>query len=277
MIATLRTDAETLTRLRDESLRLSPGKAVCTTRAMSDFLDRVGFALRYRASPSIPLASVYQAAWGGPPEELGEAAQRRAIGLTHALLAAGDAVETNAVADRVVLVRRSLAAALRRLAKRNEKDCGDLALRALRRLRERGPESVGGLRRALGVSARAKDDPMYGAVAELQRACLVDRGPASVPANGIPYLSPEGYPWRCFAAAHPEHERAASRLRPGEAERLFVAAYLRGARFAAKPKLEAMFKRLIHVSELNAALAGLGRDVEAMDAPRGPVYVWRGA
>jgi hypothetical protein len=43
-----------------------------------------------------------------------------------------------------------------------------------------------------------------GRVGDLQRELLIDRGPSTVPTNGIPYLSKEGFPYRVFDQAHPE-------------------------------------------------------------------------
>ena len=57
------------------------------------FIKTVGFALRYNSTPTLPLASMYAAAGD----------QRRAIELTNALLARAEAVETNVIADRLVL------------------------------------------------------------------------------------------------------------------------------------------------------------------------------
>jgi hypothetical protein len=40
------------------------------------------------------------------------------------------------------------------------------------------------------------------ALGELQREMLIDRGPSSVPEDGIPYLSKEGYPSSHLRKAH---------------------------------------------------------------------------
>src|SRR5438105_15889590 len=66
------------------------------------FMKSVKFALRYNSTPSLPLASMYQAAGD----------QRRAIELTNALLARNEVVETNVIADRLVLVYREIVPAL---------------------------------------------------------------------------------------------------------------------------------------------------------------------
>src|SRR2546426_7832310 len=66
------------------------------------FMKSVKFALRYNATPSLPLASMYAAAGN----------QRRAIELTNALLAREEVVETNVIADRLMLVHRDIVPAL---------------------------------------------------------------------------------------------------------------------------------------------------------------------
>src|SRR5262245_476724 len=66
------------------------------------FVRRVKFALRYNSTPALPLASMYGAAGN----------QRTAIELTNALLARAEAIETNVIADRLVLVHREIIPAL---------------------------------------------------------------------------------------------------------------------------------------------------------------------
>src|SRR5215472_6661618 len=73
-----------------------------TEREAIEFMKRVKFALRYNSTPSLPLASMYAA--------VGET--RRAIELTNALLARREVVETNVIADRLVLVHRGVVPAL---------------------------------------------------------------------------------------------------------------------------------------------------------------------
>jgi hypothetical protein len=51
----------------------------------------------------------------------------------------------------------------------------------------------------------------------LQREMLIDRGPSSVPKNGIPYLSKEGFPYRIFQKAHPDLVKAAKKMNADEA------------------------------------------------------------
>ncbi|HLH29931.1 MAG TPA: hypothetical protein VKY31_01935, partial [Terriglobia bacterium] len=72
------------------------------------FIRRVHFALRYNSTPALPLASMYGAARD----------QRVAIELTNALLARDEVIETNIIADRLVLVHRDVMPALYALRSR---------------------------------------------------------------------------------------------------------------------------------------------------------------
>jgi hypothetical protein len=144
------------------------------------FMKSVKFALRYNATPVLPLASMYAAAGD----------QRRAIELTNALLARNEVVETNVIADRLVLVQRDIVPALFVLRTRfRAQKLSDYADRAFRLIREDGTASSGDVRRFLGVEGMKRPDPADLALGELQRDMLIDRGPSSVPKNGIPYLS----------------------------------------------------------------------------------------
>jgi hypothetical protein len=93
--------------------------------------------------------------------------------------------------------------------------------------------------------------------AEQQREMLVDRGPSSVPKTGIPYLSPEGFPYHLFEKAHRDLVRAAGRLRATDAVCTVIGAYLRAAVFASPRKMASMFKLLFSESELHAAIEAL--------------------
>jgi hypothetical protein len=173
-----------------------------------EFLQSVKFALRYNSTPSLPLASMYAAA----------SDQRRAIELTNALLARGEAIETNVIADRLTLVHRSFMPVLYALRVRfRSKQLSDYAERAFRQIESDGTASAGDVRRHLGVDGMKRPDPADLALAELQRDLLIDRGPSSVPAKGIPYLSKEGYPYRIFETAHPQLVRAAKKMKVYEA------------------------------------------------------------
>src|SRR5262249_34356319 len=139
---------------------------------------------------------------------------RRAIELTNALLASGEVIETNVIADRLVLAHRDIVPVLYalRVSHRSPK-LSETAERAFKLIQEEGTASVGDIRRFLEVEGMKRPDPADLAVAELMREMLVDRGPASVPKLGIPYLSKEGYPYRVFERAHPELVKAAKKIK----------------------------------------------------------------
>src|SRR5215831_2844961 len=104
------------------------GRARVTTESdAAEFMKSVGFALRYNATASLPLASMYQA--------VGDT--RRAIELTNELLATKAVIETNVVADRLVLVHRTLLPALYALRIRHRRsqlsDHAELARRFIER------------------------------------------------------------------------------------------------------------------------------------------------
>jgi len=179
-----------------------------TERDAIEFMKRVKFALRYNATPSLPLASIYAAARD----------KRRAIELTNALLACKEVVETNVIADRLVLVHRDVVPALYALrTKLRAAKLSDDAARALKLIKDEGTASVGEVRRFLGAEGMTRPDPADLAVAELQREMLVDRGPSTVPKNGIPYLSKEGFPYRIFEKAHPDLVKAAKKINAPDA------------------------------------------------------------
>jgi hypothetical protein len=179
-----------------------------TERDAIEFMKRVKFALRYNATPSLPLASVYSAARD----------KRRAIELTNALLARKEVVETNVIADRLVLVHRDVVPALYALrTKLRAAKLSDDATRALKLIKDEGTASVGEVRRFLGAEGMTRPDAADLAVSELQREMLVDRGPSSVPKNGIPYLSKEGFPYRIFEKAHPDLVKAAKKINAHDA------------------------------------------------------------
>jgi hypothetical protein len=179
-----------------------------TERDAIEFMKRVKFALRYNATPSLPLASMYAAVRD----------KRLAIELTNALLARKEVVETNLIADRLVLVHRDVVPPLYALrAKLRAAKLSDDAVRALKLIKDEGTASVGEVRRFLGAEGMTRPDPADLAVAELQREMLVDRGPSTVPKNGIPYLSKEGFPYRIFEKAHPDLVNAAKKINAHDA------------------------------------------------------------
>ena len=180
------------------------------------FMKSVKFALRYNAMVDLPLSSVYAAARN----------QRRAIELTNALLASGEVIETNVIANRLVLAHRDIVPALYALRVRyRAARLSENAERAFKLIQEDGSASVGDIRRFLEMEGIKRPDPADLAVAELMRELLVDRGPASVPKTGIPYLSKEGYPYRVFEKAHPELVEAAKKVKVEDAVKTIVAAF----------------------------------------------------
>jgi hypothetical protein len=197
-----------------------------------NFMRRVKFALRYNSTPSLPLASMYEAAHD----------KRVAIELANALLASKEVVETNVIADRLVLVHRDVVPALYLLRTRSRASkLSDNAARAFELIRENGTASVGDVRRFLGVEGLKRPDPADVAVGELQREMLIDRGPSSVPKNGIPYLSKEGFPYRVFDKAHPDLVKTAKKLNAEDALQI-----IRDAIGPITPrKFASMFKLLV--------------------------------
>jgi hypothetical protein len=173
-----------------------------------EFMKRVKFALRYNSTSSLPLASMYAA--------VGDT--RRAIELTNSLLARKEVVETNVIADRLVLVHRDVMPALYALrTNRRAVKLSDNADRALKLIQDEGTATVGDVRRFLGAMGMERPDPADLAVSELQREMIIDRGPSSVPKNGIPYLSKEGFPYRIFEKAHPDLVKAAKKISTDDA------------------------------------------------------------
>ena len=185
-------------------------------------MKSVGFALRYNSTSSLPLAAMYKAAGD----------TRRAIELTNALLASGEVIESNVIADRLVLINRDIASAVFavRSRRRSAKRTPD-ADRVLRLIHEEGQATSGEVRRFLGVAGQKRPDRGDLALAEFQRDLLVDRGPSSVPKKGIPYLSPEGFPYRVFDRAHADLVQAAARIKMEDAVCLIIETYLRAAVF----------------------------------------------
>ncbi len=205
------------------------------------FLEAAKIVLRYGPSARLPLASMYRAI---PDKKL-------AFTLTNALLARGAAVETNVVADRLVLVHRDLVPAVLALRMRHRAPLSAEAARALAYIEEAGTATAGEVRRLLGAVGTKRPDAADLALAELGREMLIDRGPSSAPAKGIFYLSPEGYPHRILAAAHPELVRAAKKISVPQAIRAVAAAVGE----VPPAKLASMFKLCFSRAELDAATA----------------------
>lgn len=213
-----------------------------TERDAIGFMKSVKFALRYNSTPSLPLASMYAAA----------SDKRRAVELTNMLLAQGEAVETNVIADRLVLVHRDIAPALYALRVRfRAAKLSDGAARIFQMIQKDGAATAGDARRFLGVDGMKRPDAADLALSELQREMLVDRGPSSVPKRGMPYLSQEGFPYRAFETAHPEMVKAAKKLKIEEAIRVVLDA----AGPIPERKLTSMFKLFITKSEVSAFIS----------------------
>jgi len=200
------------------------------------FMRQVKFALRYNSTPALPLASMFGAIRD----------KRRAIELTNALLARKEVIETNIIADRLVLVHRDVLPALYALRIRfRAAKLSNQAERAFRLIQTDGTASVGDVRRFLEVGGLKRPDPADLAVGELQRELLIDRGPSSVPKNGIPYLSREGFPYRVFDRAHPELVKVAKKMKIEDALRTIRDAT---AAFPAR-KTASMFKLCLSDAE----------------------------
>ena len=221
------------------------------------FLERAGVALRYAAAKGLPIASLRSAV--GPETK---AALVTSIELTNHLLASGLGVEVNVVADRLALVHRSLLPALLVLVRRGRPldDLDELSMTARAAhalLRQRHQISAGDLRRHLGMKTEPRRDPAYGALAELQRALLVGRGPFQVTNSAIPYLSQEGYPYHLLHERHPDLLRETRGLSVDKAADLWLRRYLAAAPAVAPRKLASMFRRFLRADEITRALARL--------------------
>jgi hypothetical protein len=211
-----------------------------TEKDAVSFMKSVKLALRYGPTPGLPLASMYAVAGD----------QRRAIELTNALLARGEVIETNVIADRLVLAHRDVVPALYALRTRfRAARLSEDADRAFNLITKNEGVTAGEVRRLLGAGGAKRPDRADLALAELMREILVDRGPSSVPEKGIPYLSKEGFPYRDFAKAHPALVKTARRLKIDEA-----IAIVRGA-IGPVPdrKLASMLKLCVAREELVAA------------------------
>lgn len=193
------------------------------------FVKAAKFVLRYNSTPSLPLASMYAAAGD----------QRRAIELTNMLLARNEVVETNVIADRLILVHRDVVPALYALRVRfRAPTVSANAQRALELIETDGTATGGDVRRRLGTNEAKRPDAADLALAELQREMRIDRGPSSVPEKGIPYLSKEGFPYRIFEKAHADLVKIAKATNTDAALRALVQA----AGDISRRKFASMFK-----------------------------------
>jgi hypothetical protein len=231
-------------------------------------MDEVAVALRYGATPSLPLASMYRATQCQVPvPEDEKLASARAFGLTNQLLANGTVVEVNVIASRLVLAHERALPAIYALRRgQTEPRLSDGAKKALEFIADNASGSSGDIRRLLRVEGQRRPDAADLALSELQRELLVDRGPSSGPGQGVFYLSKEGYPYRMFMTAHPRIASVAAGLSRGEAAAALLSAYLGAAVFATRRKLTSLFQLLLTADEIDAALAALtGKGILTME------------
>lgn len=270
-------DLDALQRRQDEAFGLVSA-AISSPREAGQFLTKVGIALRYGPTEGLPLASLYRAFAGPQPDK---AALAAGIALTNRLLGEARAIEVHVIADRVVLVDRSLLPSLYALVRRGRAldDVEGLSVHArgaLVVLRERKEITAGDVRKRLGLASDARLDPAYAALGELERLLLVDRGPFRAPKSGIPYLSREGYPYHLLHEAHPELVAAAARRSVAAAADEFLRAYLDGAVFARVRKLGSLFRAFLAPAEIDAALQRLSRKgTVQVGKPGRDETVWR--
>lgn len=222
------------------------------------FLKHAGVALRYAATKGLPLASLRSAAGA----EKSKTALTISIELTNHLLASGIGVEVTVVADRLALVHRSLLPALLVLVRRGRPmdDLDGLSMIARSAhalLRQQHQISAGDLRRHLGLTTVPRRDPAYEALAELQRALLVGRGPFQVTNSAIPYLSQEGYPYHLLHERHPSLVRESRALSVEAAADRWLGRYLAAAPVVTPRKLASIFRRFLGADEITQALARL--------------------
>jgi hypothetical protein len=269
--------ALTLNVLRErqaEALGWTSRARLTTPREAEQFLKRYGLVLRYAASRTVPLASLRSAS--GPANQA--AALEASIHLTNHLLDSATGIEVNVVGHRLVIVHRTLMPALHRLVRRGRPptDHDGLSLAAQTAyalIVERREVSAGDVRRRLGTPATARHDPGYDALAELQRHLLVDRGPFAVPTRGIPYLSREGYPYHLFDQAHADLARASRDLDRDDAMDRLIAAYVRGASFAAPRTLASLFGAFLTTAEIAASVERLTSAAHLARIPLGRRWV----
>jgi hypothetical protein len=237
----------------------NPADRLDSAKDAERLLDHYGIVLRYAATKGVPLASLRSAA--GPADS--KAALALSIELTNHLLATAIGIEVNVVADRLALVHRTLLPSLYALVRRGRAadDLDGLSVHARSAyalLRQRRQISAGDLRKHLGLKTEPRNDPAYEALAELQRALLVTRGPFEMPKKGIPYLPPEGYPYYLLVERHAELPTAARKLSVERATDLWLDRYLSAAPPVTPRKLVSLFRRFLTADEIARALARRG-------------------
>lgn len=251
---------------------------VGTVAGAERFLDRVGIALRYNASPGLPLASLQRVFAGDDPDA---PAAKRAIELTNHLLGTMAGIEVHVIAGRVAVVHRRVMPAVYALVRRGRAldDLDGLSLTAraaLALLRQRKEVSAGDVRRRLGLRSDPRNDPAYAALGELMRILLVDRGPFEIPKKGIAYLPPEGYPYHLFHEAHADLVTVGKKLTIESAADAFLSAYLDAGAYARARKLATMFKLFLSPADIDTSLARLveRRRVEVKKIGSATYHVW---
>jgi len=211
--------------------------------------------LRYHGK-AVPLPSLRAAC--GPEDS--NAALVRSIAFSNHLLGTHQAIEVLVIAGRVALVHREVMPAIYALVRRRRPPSDLEGLSQAARLAhslilQQREVAAGDVRRHLGVTRTGTShDPAYEALAELQRALLVDRGPFDMPAKGVPYLSRDGYPYHLFHQAHAGLVKAASRLSLEAAADRVLGAYLKTAGPTVPRRLSSLFKLFLNKEEIAASL-----------------------
>ena len=249
-------NARDLVRDQREALWLEGHTGLYTTSDALSFLEQVGIALRYGAATNLALASMYRATQCQVPVPENEGpAHARAFELTNSLLASGKVVELNLFADRLSLAHHRIVPAIYALRRgQQEPNLSDSAREALGFIGANESATSGDVRRLLKAEGQRRPDAADLALAELQRALLIDRGPSAGPTTGVFYLTREGYPYRVFATAHPEIVSSAQKLKRSESASQLLLSYLTAAQFATRRGLVSLFKLLLTPDEINGTV-----------------------
>ena len=252
-------DLAELTRRQRISLWLEGRPGLHTVAEALDFMAEVSIALRYGAASNPPIASMYRATQRQVPiPEDDRSAHARAFELTNGLLASGQVIETNLIGKRLALAHVRVMPAMYTLRLgQDEPHPSEAAQQALEFITRNASATSGEIRRLLKAEGQPRPDAADVALGELQRELLVDRGPSGGPSKGVFYLTREGYPYRVFAASHPEVVESASRLLRQQAADTVLSAYLEAAVFTTRRKLASLFQLLLSADEVDAALRSL--------------------
>src|SRR5262249_10216767 len=155
-------------------------------------------------------------------------------------------IETNVLADRLVMVTSELVPALFLLRRRGLPQ-KSLALstnaqKAYDYIEKHGTATAGAIRNLLNAAGMRRPDPADIALSELQQQLLVDRGPSDVPARGVPYLSKEGFPYRLLELTHKSLVEKSQHLALDATIDHVLLSYLRPAVICSKQKFSTMFR-----------------------------------